>query len=988
MTPLLRYCPVTDSSALRERRRFSLYPTGWPWVAMGGLMLLCHGQTRAQSPDNGNGIGNGNGTPAARIEEVQVTGSRLPATNLQSISPVTSVSAEEIHQIGAIDVEAALRDLPEAFPGRGETTNNNGSGDTSANLRNLGEQRTLVLIDGKRAVGSDSRGVVDLDAIPVGMLERVDIMTGGASAVYGADAIAGVVNLILKKNFTGVEATAQYGSYSQSDGRKYDTSLLGGFNFGAGGNVTAFVGFTKRDPVYARDRAWGYPIVNSNGTTLEPYGLSIGSIGQNLDSGTMFSPDRTLVPASGANPLNYTQWTSTQFLVVPQERYSAGLNAHYDANPAVQPYFRATWSQNKVDRQVLNGAPFAAPVTVNYGNPLLSQQERDSLFTAGAHADGDTTSFTLGRMLTENGNVGEQDTYDTYELVGGITGALSSHFNYDVSAQYGSTQWKQALVGDIAPAAFQQGLLVNPDGTCINPANHCVPIDIFTSAAGTITRAQVDSINLTQRADSNTAQWVTTAAVTGDLGQFGLQSPWANDAVGVVLGAEHRNESSDYRPDANLAVGNNIVFGSIPALSGAYHVTEGFLETRVPLATDRPWAQSLLLEGGYRYSNYNRAGTTNTFKYGLVWQPVNDIRVRGAFERAVRAPNINELYTPQQPETTNGIDPCFSSNGAGPKASKDLCVATGVPASAYGSANLQCLNALCVVYQGGNPALSVETSLSKTFGLSITPRFAPGLTVSTDYYDIRIEGAIATLASDAQPVLDGCYGTGFGQNPPQSASNIYCQALQRSPSGALFGGGHNGALGGIVLLNSNVGSLSVSGLDTDISYQSRLADIGLDAIPGAVAISTKAAYVRSYRTQANAELPVYQCAGSFGSTCGQPIPEWRVSTRLTYSPLDSLSLSVRWRYITSLVLDADKFSGTVTDPPDHAIPSFSYFDLSGSWRVTDQVSLHGGVTNVLNKYPPVLSLSVAGAFISGFSNTFPATYDIGRQLFLGVSARF
>lgn len=955
-------------------------------ILAAGVAAAASGDALAQSTADSGPASESEGASAlSSVTEIVVTGSRIRSNKLQSISPVTSTSSEDIKITGAVNVEAVLRELPEAFPGRGASTNNNGNGDTSANLRNLGPERTLVLIDGKRHVSSDSKGNVDLDVIPPGMIERIDVVTGGASAVYGADAVAGVVNVILKKNFEGFQIDSQYAQYGEGDGGIADVSLIAGSGFADGlGNLTAFVGYTDREEVMRADRDWAFPQLITNGTSLVPFRNQTIPNGRVLETGSMFTADRTLVPYDGSSHDN----ASTQFLIVPQRRIALGLTGHYEATPWSDIYFRGTYSQNKVQRQVSDGASFLAPVTVNYGNPLLSDQQRSVLFGPGPHAADDTTEFTLRKSMVANGNIGERNTYDTFQLVLGVTGKIGSHFNYDLSTQYGETTWQQQLYGDISPSRFQQGLLVNPDGSCINPANGCVPIDIFTAAPGAITAAQVSFINLTQQADSETRQSVTTGSIYGDLGGIGAKSPFATSAVGIAFGGEYRRESSNYTPDNTLNIGDNVVFGSIPALRGEYDVSEVFFEVIAPLIEERPWIHSLQLEGGYRHSSYNLAGDAETYKYGGSWQPVQEVRFRGAYERAVRAPNIGELFTSPQPQSATGIDPCFATSDGGPGASSTLCQQTGVPLAAYGDPNLQCPNGICRVFTGGNTALELEVADSRTFGVAYEPSFVPGLSLSLDYYDIKVRGAISTLGTDAQPILDRCYGTGAGQNPSADPNNIFCQAIQRSPAGDLFTGGHNGSVGHISLLNENIGFISVTGIDYAASYSAAFDDLGWSSMPGTFSISTKAAQVSSYKTQASPTVPESSCAGTFGLTCGQPIPTLRLSTRLTWAPIDTLPLSLRWRYISSVVLDRDRFSGTITDPPDHRLPRMSYFDLSATWQPTDSLTLRAGVNNVLDKEPPRVSRTIASAFIFGFSNTFPGTYDLGRQLFIGANYDF
>jgi iron complex outermembrane recepter protein len=945
-------------------------------VAGSALSLAAANPALAQGTPNAQG---------ASSPLVIVTGTHIPTTNLRSISPVTSTSIRQIHQIGAIDVEAVIRDLPEGFPGRGESTNNNGNGNTQANLRDLGVQRTLVLVDGQRFVSSDAGGVPDLDSVPPAIIDRIDVVTGGASAVYGSDALAGVVNIVLKSNFTGAQVDLQGGSFTEGDGQKYDASLLVGTNFdGDKGNAYAYVDYTRRTPVLSADRSWANPQLQSNGVTLEPFSSGTIPAGRVPALGLMFNDSGDLVPYDGSKFNNYR----AQYVFTPQTRESVGLIAHYQATPWADIYGRLMFSRNDVDRQTHEGTGISDTVAVDFGNPFLSPQEQAILFSPGPHLPTDTTNFNFSKVFLAVGNEGEQDRYDATEAVIGVRGPIGSHFTYDVSAQYGWTDWRQVLTGDISPERLQQGLLVNPSGTCIDPSNGCVPINIFTAAAGAVTAAQANFIRLTQPADSLTTEWVTSALITGDLGALGVKSPLASNPVAVSIGADYRYESSSYRPDATLAVGDNSVYGNIPPLSGHYDVAELYVESRVPLVEDMPGAKLIAVEGGYRYSDYNLAGPVSTWKAGGIWQPNDDIRVRAAYEVAVRAPNIGELFTPPQKESAEGIDPCFSNNGAAPTASPALCHATGVPTAAYGDPLLQCPSETCEIFAGGNVALRPETADSITFGVAATPHFLPGFSASVDYYDIKITNAVGLLSSSAQVVLDNCYGSGPGQNPSQSAGNIYCQAIRRSPAGDIFTGGFNGSVGDISLLNQNVSLLSVSGVDIAVNYQVPLANLGISAIPGTVGIQSTIAYVNSYKTQSNALLPSFECAGTFGQTCGQPIPYWRAATRFTWSPNDDVSLSLRWRYIEGVTLDADRFAGMVTEPPNHAIPSFSYLDFSGSWRVTPRLVLRASVLNIFGTNPPEISRDIATASIFGFSNTFPGTYDIGTQFSIGLTAKY
>jgi iron complex outermembrane recepter protein len=918
------------------------------------------------------------------LDPVVVTGSRVRSPDQVSISPISAVTLDDVKLTGAIDIEQALRDIPQAFPGRGNTTDNNGNGDTSANLRNLGPQRTLVLVDGKRFVADDQKNQVDLDVIPPGMIERIDVVTGGASAVYGADAIAGVVNIVLRKNFNGLKIDGQYGAYGKPGGQTEDASLLAGSDFAEGrGNLTAYAGFTNREPVLMQDRSWAFPTLVSNGTNLVPKQSNVLPAGRDLISGLMFDNNGQLVPYDGS----YFDRRFGEYIITPQRRFNLGFNGHYDVAPWMSLYFFGTFVQNNVDRSTpIEG--ITDQVSVNYGNPLLSAQERSILFAPGPHQSTDLAPIDLQKAFPSVGNDRELDTYNTYEFRMGLTGPIATHVTYDVSVQYGETDWLQVLTGDISPARFQQGLLVNPNGSCFDPSNGCVPIDIFTAASGAITAKQVNFFQLTQSSHTVTNQVLATGSVSGDLGGLGIESPLAGAPMTVALGSEYRRESVSYMPDDNLATGNNITYGAIPPEAGAYHVAEAFTEARLPLVQNHPWAKALELEVGYRYSDYNLAGKTGTYKYGGLWQPIDDVRFRGAFEHAVRAPSLDELFAPPQPNGGGSVDPCFSNNGAPPTASRALCLATGVPAAAYGSAALQCPGGSCEVLNGGNPALAVEKSNSVTFGVALTPRFVPGFETSIDYYRIDLRGAIAQFGSDPDLIIGNCYGTGAGQNPSQSPNNIYCQHVLRSPAGDIFSGGHNGSVGYVAMLNENTGQLSVSGVDLALRYHSSFQDLNISALPGSISVASQISKINSFLSQTDITSPISQCVGTFGQTCGQPIPRWRSNTRATWSPNEDLSLTVRWRFVDRVTLDADVLSGTITDPPDHKIPAISYFDLSANWRIQKKISLRASVLDLLDRQPPNISSNVATPSIFGFANTFPGTYDLGRTFFVGATVDF
>lgn len=921
---------------------------------------------------------------SSAVDEVVVTGSRLGSPNLVSNSPVSVTSREEIKAQGVVNAEDLIRDLPSAAPARSGATNNNGNGNTTINLRNLGELRTLVLVDGKRLPPADFSGVMDINSVPTSMIQRVEVLTGGSSAVYGSDAVAGVVNFILRKDFEGIAFDGQYGVTGEGDGATYDANLTFGVNSPDGkGNITAWAGYTKRDAILGSDRDWAKTIYKSDGVGLVPTGSGTIAEGRDLDRGLMFNTSGELVPYDGRLFNNQ----ANRFVIVPQERYLLGALGQYEVSKAFNPYFRASFSQNQVSRQL--GEPgFVGAVEVNYGNPFLSDQERGVLFSPGPHADSDLASITLGRRLPEAPFIQENNTYDQFQIVLGTTGEIAEGFTYEVFGQYGHVQWNQQLLGDISFNRFQQGLLVNPDGTCVDPSGGCVPINVFTAAPGAITPEQAVYFSLKQQAVSESSQYVAGASVTGDLTTYGVTSPWAQSGLKLAVGTEYRRESASYQPDDNLAVGNNVVFGSIPPTSGEIDVMEFYGEARAALIEDRPFAKLLEINGGYRRSDYNLAGVANAYKYGLTWAPVEDIRFRASFQRAVRAPTIGELFAPAQPSADVATDPCFANGGAGPTAAQGLCVATGVPVANYGNPVYQCFSTQCTSLVGGNPNLGVETSDTKTFGIVLQPRMIPGFSATIDYFDTKIDGAIAAFGASVQNVFDSCYGTGAGQNPTQDPDNIYCRQIVRDDSGRASGGGRLSQPDGYTSLqNANIGFLRTKGIDAEVTWQRAFADLGI-GVPGQFRASLMGTYVTSFDQQLNLSSPVQECVGTVGFICGEPIPRLRVNSRFTWTPNAAFSFSARLRYVSSVVRDIDKFSGAVADPVAHRIGAQAYVDLSGEWTVKENLVLRAGVLNIADKQPPIVPNSVAAANNRGLSNTFLGTYDLGRQFFIGITARY
>ena len=929
------------------------------------------------------------GEPATII----VTGSRIARPDLTSNSPISVISADTIRLSGATSVEDVMRDIPQAVPGIGSQTNNGNEGAATIDLRNLTEQRTLVLVDGKRFVPYNKDGVVDVNMIPAALIKRVDVVTGGASAVYGSDAVAGVVNFILDDEFDGIKGDAQYGLTSRGDARTFDASLTYGTGFGGGrGHIVLNGGYTKQAALNQGRRSFSrFALGQAN---LQPSGSltdTPGNISDNfpticsqtdIDDGNcyaQFSPNGDLGPLVGSfnfNPYNLFQ--------VPQERYQAHALLKYEFSDAVQFYGRASYIDTKVTTILAPSGTFFFPFTVNLDNPFLSDQARAVLAPLDMDEEGiedGNVDIAFGRRTTELGTRDSIYRNKALQFVGGLKGDIGSGLNYEVFAQYGQVKRRQQYLNDIDFAKTQQGLLVrdvNGVPTCIDPSNGCVPVNLF--GAGNLTPEAGQFIRLDLEANDKTTQFVTGASLAGNLFTF----PTANTAAGFAVGAEYRREKTISRPDANLIAGNSPGFGAQSPIDAKYEVKELYAEVSIPLLEDMSFARSLVFEGGLRYSRY-KSDVTNlvsggtfgnsfsnwTFKAGGEWEPVDGVRVRGLYQRAVRAPNLAELGEPRTSSTGDlESDPCAGSNPVGNPALTQLCIDTGVRADRIGTVNGPIAGQINN-FVGGNPNLTPEKSDTYSIGIVLQPRQLPGFTASIDYFNIKVKNAITQFSE--QVIVDACYGQ------EQDPNGFFCQLISRNPlNGSLNGGTDTG----VDASTLNAAQLKRTGLDIAAAYQFK---IGEDARLQFGINATRA--IKSVDQPASI-FPSYDCVGLVGKTCLRPQPKWQFvqNTQLDYGPA---TLRLRWRYIGKLTKDQIVLGGA--DPADFVVPVIgarSYFDLSGTVRVAERFQLRGGINNLFDKKPPIVGNDYGGT-AENSGNTFPATYDpLGRAFFIGASVTF
>lgn len=985
---------------------------------------------------------------ATELDEVVVTGSRLAGPNMTSTSPIQVVTAEDIKVGGRADISDVINQLPQIFTntmGQGFSNRTSGlttpGGVTTAELRGLGPNRTLVLVDGRRlGVGSPNTAIQapapDLDQIPAALVDRIDVITGGASATYGSDAVVGVVNFVLKHDFEGLQIDYQTGqnwhsngnSYlgqlqrdagyepltgSSHDGRSQTATIVAGSNIADGaGNITAYFGYLQNDPVTSGDRDFGACQLFAN-ATLDGAQCG-GSVNSNFFqlNGAPASQAYSVVgdqfvlrsdPASNvANPPKVFNSQRAIYMGRDNRRYSGGFLGHVDLNDSAKPYFEFTFMNDRSQQEVAPSALFlgANPLdangnyNVNCSNPLLSPQQAAVLcapeqIAADASNPGSVSAnVQIGRRNIEGGSREFLFEHTNYRGVAGLRGALGSAWKYDVYGQYFYTTFynsndKFLNFEKIGDALQVTGTAADP--RCIS-GSPCVPYNIFRD--GAVTQDQLEYLYISGTANGSTTLRTVHADITGSLAEYGVQLPWATDGVGVNVGFENREEQVRFKPDAAEGSGLLSGFGGAQvSIDNTQSVKEGFIEARLPIVQDKSGIKDLTIGSGFRRSDYSTSGIFSTYKVELQYAPVDEYRFRATYQRAIRAPSIVELFNPQVVgQIQYPADPCaptVSSSGVLIPASASLaqCLYTGVTAAQYGngaSTNTipQGAAGQLTQVQGGNRDLLPEQGDSYTFGITFNPSFAPGLSGSIDYYDIKLKNLVGTLP--ATDIFNSCLTTG---NPQ------FCSQLVRSPTTGGLQGASLATGGYIVQTSVNIGGSEIEGVDVQLSYRRPL--------PGEWGSLNFALNGSLVDKLTNTNFPgdhTYDCAGLFGLTCGRVSPKWRHTLRAIWSTSNEVDLAATWRYLGTAYLDNND-----ADPKLHfasfgaynsfnaKLPAVSYLDLSATWRATEKIQVRGGINNIFDKDPPIVTSEIIAG---GAANSYEVYDGLGRQLFVGVNFKF
>lgn len=919
----------------------------------------------------------------AAVEEIVVVGSRIKRRDFSAPSPITTIDREALYASGQGTLESALSQMPQFTPSHDRTANNPGSGRAFVNLRGLGASRTLVMLNGRRLAPSGIGTAVDLNNLPQALIENVEIVTGGASAVYGSDAVSGVVNFTLREDYEGFGMDLSAYATAEGDSDIYDLNAVFGHNFANGrGNITVYGGYYDREATFADareftsvpywDMFYDGELVEGGSPRVPEGAIFFPRIDYgNGPSDTIFDPDGN--PRELIEPDDLYNYASANFLQIPLERYNGGLILHYDLTDRTELYVEASHSRSDVER-VLAPVPAGDFLVVNWDNPVLTpaaqQVFADNLIPMGGT---EVLGFFVKRFEEFGPRIRRSES-EYSRLLTGIRGEFGSAWEYDAWVTYSKNDETDFLLNDGSLSRWQQGLLVDPaTGECFDPSGGCVPVNMFGS--GNLSPEAIAFLRLPPlESITRRDQWDVSGFIRGP-----LFDSWAGP-VEAAFGAEWRVDDGEYEPDPYEFTGDSMTTGDWPSspVAGKEEVYELYAEFLVPLAEGRAFADYLALELGARLSDYEHADRVETYKAGLEWVPVPGLRFRGMFQRSVRAPNLREAFQEQVVVEDFFVtddprdDPCSASSEPVENGNADKCIATGLPADQLGVFEASVFPTLFI--SGGNPDVEPEEADTLTLGVVISPESLPGLQVSVDYFDIDMTGEIGGLAA-----VEACFDVA-------NAGNLFCDQIVRDPVT------YNVAE--VREFNINRGAYQTSGVDTQLRYALPLPDALAFGNAGAdLTVRVNWTHLSELSNQATEYTTPYRCAGTFGWPCTQVIdgmtwPEDRVTTSLRYDT-DRFSANLNWRWIAET--DSGAYMGAPligipVDDLDLAVPTVetkNYFDLAFAYRFGDHVTAGLTIANLTDTGPPMMADWVFD------KNTDTRMYDIfGRAYTLSFSLAY
>jgi iron complex outermembrane recepter protein len=929
-----------------------------------------------------------------QLEEITVTGSRILRQDYEATSPVFTLNADAFRDAGTPQLEQVLNALPQLVPSLTTTSNNPGSGGQAwLDLRGLGTQRTLVLLDGSRLQPSTTGGVVDLNTIPAAMIESVEILTGGSSATYGSDAIAGVVNVKLRQDFEGVYLGGLTTQSAEGDGATHGISLLLGGNLDNDrGNVVLAFNYDRREALFASERdfsavAYG-PDLQPLGSTSRPEGSFVPS-GANSPSqaaydavfgGTVpntssisFNPDGSVFSTSPVvgytgdtsdpayNPANYTyNFAPVNYLQLPLERRQIAGFGHYAITDNIEAHARMIYTNYQSDVELA-----ATPVSSGVGStmPATNQFIPADLATILASRPDPTADFTFTKRTLDVGPRTGKNGWDVVQGQVGLRGEfqmLNNDWRWDAFANWGKTRRTELQGGNVSRSRLQAAY--NGDDTnsalagtgCIG-ANGLNPFGLGTMSEACARAVGINATNVTELETQG-----AVASLAGGL--FELPAGTLQTAFGL----EYRKGTGVFRPDEFLSSGDVVGFNAAQPVNGTIDVSEAFVEFSVPLLADAPMANYLGLDAAYRYSDYNTAGAIDTYMVGLDYQPTETLKLRGSFNRATRAPSIGELFTPASEGFPQYSDPCW--NGSDERTGPDAAQVNALCATQGAFANFPQGNAQVRAITGGNVDLEPETADTYTFGVVWQPTFGDNdLRMAVDWFRYEITDTIDSVG--ASSIISRCFNS-QDANPTYDPANVWCTLFERTPSGEATG---------VRADNQNLGQRNVDGVDLQVDY-------ALPLGPGDLQASLALTHLLKWELQEDPAAPLAPVEGTITVNLAEAFPENKARLALGYA---FENYNVRWtmNYIDGMQVvnnDAERSDVTVGLAP--SVPTYVYHRLTGSWAVTDDLSFTLGIDNLTDKQPPIYTAD-NGAGVQ--SNTDPSVYDVlGRRYFLSANWEF
>ncbi len=933
--------------------------------------------------------------PLPVIEEVYVTGSLLPRGNYMSNAPITTVDSEQFEITSTVNLESLLNTMPQILAGS-DRTSTFGFGWATADLRGLGENRTLTLLDGKRIVPSFADGgTVDLNLIPPGIIERVEILTGGASTTYGSDAMAGVINLITKSNVDGFEINAATESTQRGDAQIHNVAGTWGTYFGADrGHVMVHVDLSKRRSLSYQDRGFSKSFnVDSYDAAGNPTGFApdlwpvntsgvITSFGNAPDYQFSSQGDLSLFSAAEQG-YNRAQDTMLQ---LPQERGVIFAKTYWQGD-SFELRAQAHIASSKLERQqppaVFGWQSLSGPAQISFeANPFLANSAKFTMLTnpvfqflnASGNLDfnrngiPDIANVFLGRVVDELGSTSWDQDYALSQFEIGLSFDLGDMWSVDSYINYGQIEMDWLVDPAIDIPRTRQALLLNPfdptGQTCMDPSNGCVPLNIY--GPNNISQAAQDFVRTTIDMNNSSKLLTFNSVLTGNTADF-FEMPGGAGPLGVALGVEYLYREQTLTTDERVAASELAYFGFFPGpIDRELERKSVFAELIVPLLQDLPWASFVEMELAARYTDHETVGGTTSWKVALSWYPIEDVQLRFSFNQAVRAPSINDLYLDFGNQDTlappSFFDPCSAMVFNGSADLQARCLATGVPADQIGSPALNVSAQGIAGYYGGNETVTEETGNTFSAGLVWTPYSIEGLSASIDYFDIEIEDYMARLPGNAREHIANCYFPGDAS----VLVNGFCSSVERDAAGVMTR--VNAGL-------KNIATHSISGFDLSINKSA-------DFLGGVVDATYVASFILDKDYVVDGTNLSASCAGKFnvalgGDACRRPVTDLKHRATLYWSR-DLYSLQLTWRHLSS-VEDGDDENTYLVE----SIGSYNSLELGATYEMRNGVTYVGGVRNLLDEDPPILGSN------SFEANTYPNLYDVfGRTYYLRASYQF